>query len=96
MKILLKCVTYDGWPVFITGNHPSLGNWDTNGALPMQLETDSQGRREWSSHLELAPGQTVEYKFIKKADDAVHWEAGGNRVYTAVLGPSSISDTFRT
>jgi alpha-amylase len=98
MKILFKCHCADGMPVFITGNHPALGEWDTNRALPMQLQNDGNGGgREWSAVLDLEPGRTIEYKFVKKGDHGhVQWESGWNRTYTAVAGIGSISDTFRT
>lgn len=97
MRILLKCHTHDIAPVFITGNQPALGNWDVNRALPMQLEQDGPSERAWSAVLDLEPGQSIEYKFIKKHDGGhnVQWESGYNRTCTAVLGISSISDSFR-
>ena len=96
MKILIKCHTSDSTPVFITGGHPSLGEWDTARALAMQLQVDGQDARSWSAVLDLEPGSTIEYKFVKKGQNGVEWENGWNRTYTAVPGISSISDTFRT
>ena len=95
MKILFKCHSHDAAPVFVTGNHPVLGDWDPGRAMPMQLQTDGQDGRAWSAVLELEPGRTLEYKFIKKSDAGAQWESGGNRTYTAVPGIGSISDTFR-
>ena len=96
MKILFKCHTTDGTPVYIAGNHPALGEWDTNRALPMQLQNDNNGGRSWSAMLDLEPGRTIEYKFVKKGDGHVRWESGWNRTCTAVPGIGSISDEFRT
>ena len=98
MKILIKCHTPDGGPVYIAGNHPSLGDWDPSRAMAMQLQTGSaNGGTSWSAVLDLEPGRTVEYKFVKRTDGGgVQWENGWNRTYTAVAGISSISDEFRT
>jgi glucoamylase len=96
MKILLKCHTADSSPVFIAGNQPMLGAWDVARALPMQLQADGHDGSAWTASLDLEPGQTIEYKFIKKVHGEVHWEAGSNRMCTAVSGVSSISDSFRT
>src|SRR4051794_7377579 len=96
MRILLKCHTQDPVPVYITGNHPTLGNWDVGCALSMQLEQDGHNERAWSAVLDLEPGQSIEYKFVKKqGDNGVQWESGYNRTCTAVPGMSSISDAFR-
>jgi alpha-amylase len=98
MKILIKCHTPDGGPVYIAGNHPSLGDWDPGRAMAMQLQNGSAGGgTSWSAVLDLEPGRTVEYKFVKRSDaGGVQWENGWNRTYTAVPGISSISDEFRT
>ena len=98
MKILFKCYSADGAPVYITGNHPALGEWDPGRAMPMQLQNDEQnGGRAWSAVLDLEPGRTIEYKFVKRIDgNGVQWENGWNRTYTAVPGIGSISDSFRT
>jgi hypothetical protein len=97
MRILFKCTSADEMPVYITGNHPSLGEWDVSRAMPMQVQTEEgNGARDWSAVVELEPGRTIEYKFIKKSGDHTIWEGGWNRFYTAVPGTSSISDGFRT
>lgn len=97
MKILFKCHTADDAPVYIAGNHPAVGDWDPARALAMQVQADGgNGGRYWSAVLDLEPGRTIEYKFVKKSDAGVQWESGWNRTYTAVPGIGSISDTFRT
>src|SRR5688572_12398928 len=97
MRILFKCQSSDTTPIFITGNHPALGEWDTSRALAMQLQNGAGGGCEWSAVLDLEPGRTIEYKFVKKPDSGqAQWESGWNRTYTAVAGIGSISDSFRT
>src|SRR3954469_9265339 len=99
MRILFKCHSADATPVYITGNHPALGEWDTNRAMAMQLQHDGNGGGggcEWSAVRDLEPGRTIEYKFVKKSDRGqTQWESGWNRNYTAVSGIGSISDSFR-
>lgn len=98
MKILFICYSADAAPVSLSGNHPALGDWDAARAQPMQLQNDEQnGGRAWSVVLDLEPGRTIEYKFLKRHDGGhVEWEGGWNRTYTAVAGIGSISDSFRT
>lgn len=95
MKILFKCHSHDATPVYVAGNHPALGDWDPVRAMAMQLQTDGHDGRAWSAVLELEPGRTLEYKFVKKSDSGFQWESGWNRTCTAVPGIGSISDTFR-
>lgn len=66
-----------GENVYVSGNHPSLGNWDPDYAVklePSQYPT-------WTITIEGVPNnQPVEFKFIKKNGDQVTWQDGSNNI----------------
>lgn len=90
-----RCITYDPWPILVAGNRPHLGNWNPDAALPMRLEMETEGRREWVASLQRHNGQAFEFKFAAKADWGVLWESGANRVVTADNGSAEIAEPFR-
>ena len=66
-----------GERVYVVGNTPALGGWDTAKAISLS----SAGYPRWVQRVALRGGTTIEYKFIKKAaDGTVVWESGTNRV----------------
>ncbi len=65
--------------IVITGNHPSLGNWDPWQAV--ELQTSTSLFPNWTGRVKLAAGTRLEYKFVTlTADWQVIWEPGANRV----------------
>lgn len=64
--------------LFIVGNHPYLGSWNADNALPL---SPIQGAK-WVIHIPLNKvSGTIEYKFIKKYNDSQNpvWEFINNR-----------------
>jgi hypothetical protein len=85
--------TGDREPVFVTGNTAILGNWNTERALPLGYNGFGRGGHHWSLIIPVFVGETIEFKFIKKA---VIWENGLNRTFTADReGTLTTSDQFR-
>ena len=79
-------VTTYGQNVFIVGNTPELGFWDTSKARPLAwVDSDT-----WSGTVyftDMTKGKSIEYKYIvKNPDGSVIWEGGSNHTYTV---PSS-------
>ncbi|GAA0407696.1 hypothetical protein GCM10009530_69970 [Microbispora corallina] len=82
-----------GQNVYVVGNIPALGSWNTANAIPMSPASHPV----WSATVTL-PGSTgVEYTYIKKnPDGSVTWESGANRTFTTGFGGSvTRSDTWR-
>ncbi|MFN3202972.1 MAG: CBM20 domain-containing protein [Bradymonadia bacterium] len=76
-------VTQWGQSVAVVGNTPALGSWDPTKAFALSV-TDYP---TWSgtvdiSEGELAPGQVVEFKFIKVGNGTVEWSPGANHTLT--------------
>jgi len=84
--------TCDDSPVYVTGNTEYLGNWDPARALPLESTGSGRGGHHWSIRIPLRPGQSIEFKFIRKT---TVWESGGNRSFTAGDQNASTSDNFR-
>jgi len=95
VKFNATASTVVGQYVYVTGNTPELGNWDTGLAIPV----DPRAYPVWHNALNLPAGTTVQYKYIRKnADGSVTWEniaGGGNRSLTtpAAGGVLTVNDT---
>jgi hypothetical protein len=63
--------------VYVTGNHPSLGNWNPDYAVKL----NPSNYPTWSVTVEGVPNnQPVAFKFIKKNGDQVIWQEGNNNI----------------
>lgn len=93
--IRFQCVTWDPWPIVVAGNLQELGNWNPDVALPLQLQTETGGRREWAASVTLTSACAFEYKFIAKTDGGVIWEMGDNRHYWPDATHPDIAEEFR-
>lgn len=85
--------TVYGQQVYVTGNVPALGNWNTDLAIPL----DASNYPVWRNALNLPSSTTVQYKYFRKNDDgSVTWEAlpgGGNRsLVVPAAGTVSLND----
>jgi alpha-amylase len=81
-----------GTSVYIVGDIPALGSWDTSKAI--KLSPDRYPT--WSGTVTLPAGTRIEYKYIKKTDaGAVTWENGANRTYTTGTSGHTANDTWR-
>jgi alpha-amylase len=81
-----------GENVFVEGNRAELGNWDTNAGLALSSATYPV----WRGTVNLPPGITFEYKYIKKNGSQVIWETGANRVRSTGTACSvTADDTWR-
>ncbi len=75
---------YNAWTswgqnVYVVGNTPRLGNWNTEKAIKLTPVTDPwQGI--WKGELEMAPDTQIEWKCIIK--DPLKWQPGKNNQVT--------------
>lgn len=78
----LVTTTY-GQTVKITGNIAALGNWNTANAISLSASQYTSSNPLWSVSIELAAGQTIQYKYINVATDGtVTWEKDPNHTVT--------------
>ncbi|KFY19519.1 hypothetical protein V491_04391 [Pseudogymnoascus sp. VKM F-3775] len=83
--------TVAGQTIKVVGSIAELGSWNTASAISLSASAYTTSNPLWSVTLNLAPGTTFEYKFIKvSSTGAVTWESDPNRSYTvaAVAGGS--------
>jgi alpha-amylase len=70
-------------PFNSVGNVAALGKWDPRKALALDRTPYRQSNPLWGVTVRLAPGTTVQYKFIKVSSSGkVTWEADPSRTYT--------------
>ncbi len=88
-------VTQWGQDIYVVGNTPELGYWDTNRAVPLSwVDSDT-----WSGPVtftDFTQGDTIEYKYIVKQGSSVTWEGGSNHTYTVpTSGTGSVTDNWQ-
>lgn len=87
----LVTTTY-GETIKISGNIASLGSWNTANAISLSANQYTSSNPLWSVTIELAAGQTIEYKFINVASDGtVTWESDPN--HTITISASCATET---
>jgi alpha-amylase len=92
VSFAVNATTIWGENIFVEGNRPELGNWDTNAGFALSAATYPI----WRGTLNLPPSTTFEYKYIKKNGSQVIWETGANRVVSTGTGCSvTFDDTWR-
>ncbi|MFC6750341.1 CBM20 domain-containing protein [Deinococcus aquaticus] len=86
--------TFFGQDVYLVGDRPELGAWNTASALAMTPGGCVGSTCTWKTTVSLPPSVAAQFKFIKKPGDSgtsLTWEGGSNRAYTA---PASGSATY--
>jgi glucoamylase len=82
VKFNATATTVSGEYVYVVGNTPELGNWDTGLAVPV----DPRNYPVWFNALNMTAGAAVQYKYVRKnANGTFSWEnfpGGGNRTLT--------------
>ncbi|EPZ37456.1 alpha-amylase [Anoxybacillus ayderensis] len=74
-----NATTISGQNVYVVGNIPELGNWNTANAIKMTPSSYPT----WKATIALPQGKAIEFKFIKKDQSGnVVWESIPNRTYT--------------
>lgn len=84
-----------GWNVYVAGNIPELGDWDTDLAIPAEFFTGNN----WKNVINVPGSKAIEYKYFRKNSDTgvVKWEDRmGNRTFTTPTAgaTSTINDTI--
>jgi hypothetical protein len=73
-----------GHGMFITGDHPALGSWNPDQAVP--LRSSEYARGVWSKVVKgMAPGVQTSWKCLRKmpggGQSNVEWQAGNNNQF---------------
>ncbi|KAL2199758.1 glycoside hydrolase family 13 protein [Corynascus similis CBS 632.67] len=85
-----------GETVKVVGNVPELGSWNPSDAVKLDASQYSQSNPLWSAVVQLAPGATVQYKFVKVGGSGtVSWESNPNRTYKVPCATATASSTWR-
>ncbi|NDU73135.1 alpha-amylase [Actinomadura sp. DSM 109109] len=88
----VNATTTWGTSVYLVGDVPALGSWDTSRAVRLS----PSGYPVWSGTVTLPANTRIEYKYIKKTDaGAVTWESGANRTYTTGTSGRTTNDSWR-
>lgn len=88
-----NATTVMGQNVFLVGNIPALGSWNTSQAVG---PGSTSNYPNWSFNVSLPVGTTIEYKAIKKdSANNIIWESGNNRTYTVSSGNNQVAFDFR-
>ncbi len=75
-----NATTVWGQNVYIVGNIPELGSWNTANAIG---PASCSNYPTWTVTVNLPAGTSIEFKAIKKdASGAVVWQSGSNKTYT--------------
>jgi alpha-amylase len=92
VSFAVEALTVWGENVFVAGNRPELGNWNTDNGLALSAATYPI----WRGTVNLPPNTTFEYKYVKKNGGQVIWETGANRVRSTGAGCTvTFDDTWR-
>lgn len=80
VRFEVKASTAYGEAVYIIGDAPNLGSWDTSAAVALNADSYTEQNPLWTGTVDLALGEDVQYKFIKIGlDGSFTWEADPNR-----------------
>lgn len=73
--------TYWGQSVYVTGNHPTLGNWNLANAVKL----DPNNYPTWSGSINLPGNTDIEWKCVKRDESnpsaGVQWQPGSNNSF---------------
>ncbi|MEU8432966.1 carbohydrate-binding module family 20 domain-containing protein [Streptomyces sp. NPDC029216] len=89
----VTATTVPGQNVYVSGDRPELGTWNTDAALKL----DPASYPVWKLDVTLPAGTTFAYKYVRKdASGNVTWESGANRSATVPAnGKVTLTDTWR-
>ncbi|MEV5597489.1 carbohydrate-binding module family 20 domain-containing protein [Streptomyces sp. NPDC052496] len=89
----VKATTQWGQNIYVVGDHPALGGWNTSKARKL----DPASYPTWKLDVDLPAGTSIAYKYLRKdAAGHVTWESGADRRATVPTGAGiRLNDTWR-
>jgi alpha-amylase len=94
IAVTFKATVSTAWGenVYVVGNQPALGDWNTTNAVALSSATYPV----WVGTVNLPPDTSVQYKYIKKNGSTVTWESDPNRALsTGTACSMTVNDTWR-
>lgn len=92
VNFAVNATTVIGQNIFVVGDRPELGGWNTANAVPMS----SASYPVWKATVTIPTSTTFQYKYIRKEGATVTWESGANRVVSTGTNCSlTLNDTWR-
>jgi glucoamylase len=88
----VNATTVFGQNIFVVGDRPELGAWNTNNAVAMSADNYPI----WTAVVSVPFNVAVQYKYIRKEGATVTWESGANRTFSTTTGCTlTRGDTWR-
>ncbi|KAK4224383.1 hypothetical protein QBC38DRAFT_514958 [Podospora fimiseda] len=82
-----RATTVVGQTIKVVGSIPQLGSWNPAAAVTLSAAGYTNSNPVWSTTLDLAPGTTFTYKFVRvESNGAIAWESDPNRSFTVPGG----------
>jgi isoamylase len=84
--------TSPGQDLYVVGNVPELGNWDTSKAVKLNYVSSTQ----WSGPVffSTSKGAAIQYKYIWRSGGTATYENGSNRSYTVPASGTGSRNDF--
>ncbi|KAL4867826.1 hypothetical protein BDV12DRAFT_186379 [Aspergillus spectabilis] len=77
----------------VVGSTEAFGNWDPEKAATLNADRYTSSQPIWYATARLAPGQYVEYKYIRVSSGGVVWEGNNRQLEVpAACGATSVAD----
>ncbi|XXY43544.1 glycoside hydrolase family 15 protein [Sorangium sp. So ce260] len=87
----VTATTVVGQHMYVTGNTPALGSWNTDLGIPV----DSRNYPVWTNRVNLPSSSALQYKYYRKnANGTVTWEnlpGGGNRTMSTPASGGTVT-----
>ncbi|KAF2849652.1 carbohydrate-binding module family 20 protein [Plenodomus tracheiphilus IPT5] len=95
-----RITTVPGETIKLAGSTAQLGSWNPANAPSLSASSYTAANPVWTITLNMAPGSTVQYKFVKVGSGsagAVSWESDPNRAFTvpSCQASAAVSSTWR-
>ncbi|KAI6635963.1 hypothetical protein MCOR14_005484 [Pyricularia oryzae] len=98
VSFTVRVATAPGDTIKMVGNTAQLGSWDAAKAPSLSASGYNSTNMAWSITLPMAPGRTVQYKFVKVSrSGGTTWESDPNRFYTPPVSQATadVSNIWR-
>ncbi|OJD31405.1 glycoside hydrolase family 15 protein [Diplodia corticola] len=94
----LHATTTFGESILLAGSVPALGSWDPSAAKALSADRYTSADNLWYGVVELAPGATVAYKYVRQSSDGTYtWESDPDRTVSvpSCVGTGVVGDVWR-
>ncbi|KAI3401655.1 hypothetical protein diail_9319 [Diaporthe ilicicola] len=85
-----------GTTIKLSGSVAALGSWDTSEAVALGASQYTSASPLWDVTVNLAPGSSVQYKFLEVAGSAITWEADPNHTLTVPCSATTVASSWQS